>query len=83
MPYGTVEEFGTHLAQMMQLDLHRAPDPGDNLYDDWGLDSLQAFQMVIITETMANCSVPPPEIPEIYSLQDAFTYYQSILDSDT
>jgi acyl carrier protein len=45
------------------------------VFDDLGVDSFQAFQMLIIIETAADLMVPPPYLPEIFTLGDAFEYF--------
>lgn len=50
-------------------------NPYLSLFDDWGLDSLQTFQLIIITESLADCAVPPPEVPELYTPGDVYDYY--------
>jgi acyl carrier protein len=55
----------------------------DELYGVVGLDSLQAFHLLIIVESLAGADVPPEEIPEIYTMQDAYAYYESLHTSAT
>lgn len=55
-------------------------DPGDvqphsGLFDDLALDSLQALQLLFAVEAMSGTDVPPPELPEIYTIGDAYDYY--------
>jgi acyl carrier protein len=57
------------------------PDPVDrdtSLYDDLKLDSLQAFELIIVVETLAESLAPLPEMPELYTLGDAFAYYEDL-----
>ncbi len=56
-------------------------DPADldaSLYDDWALDSLEAFQLIIITESLAEAVVPPPQIPELLTPRDTYGYYLAL-----
>lgn len=46
-----------------------------------GLDSLQAFQLIIFIEALANVDVPPLDLPDIYTVQDAYDYYVWSLDA--
>lgn len=73
------EEFAKRLAQMLEVDIAPADLRADaTLFEEWGLDSLQAFQLVIATEALAGAMVPPPEIPEMYTVADAYDYYVSL-----
>lgn len=82
--YDTVEAFGLQLAALLEIDLEGGGvSPTDDLFDDWGLDSLQAFQMIVTVEGLAGVVVPPPEIPEMFTVGDAYAYYRSLLASGT
>lgn len=56
--------------------------PTTDLYADWALDSLQAFQLIIVVEAMAGADVPPPEVPALFTLGDAYDYYRSLRSAD-
>jgi acyl carrier protein len=49
--------------------------PTDGLYDDLGIDSIQALEMLVLIEAAADLQVPPAMLPEMYTLQDAYEYY--------
>lgn len=49
------------------------------LYDELGLDSLQALQLLFMIETMAGCDVPPVELPRLFTMGDAFDYFETLL----
>ena len=51
------------------------------LFSDWALGSLQAFQLVIVLETLADCLVPPPDIPDLLQLGDAYADYEELVRS--
>jgi acyl carrier protein len=53
--------------------------PGLNLVEDLELDSLQALELVVLTEDMAGLVVPPETEPLIFTLGDAFEYYKGIV----
>ena len=67
--------FTTHLAELLGLetDFSIAPDVG--LYDDLSLDSIQALELLIITESLADIGAPLIEIPELYTMGDVYDYY--------
>jgi acyl carrier protein len=73
-------EFAAELAGMLRLDGAASFDVDAGLFADWGLDSLQAFEMIIIIESMAGCLVPPAEIPELLTVGDAYGYYRALVD---
>lgn len=55
-----------------------APEPVDaaaGLFEELALDSLQAFELVVATEQLAGREVPPPELPAIWTVGDAYRYY--------
>jgi acyl carrier protein len=76
----SVEEFGAALARLLRLEREDRFSHEVGLFDDWGLDSLQAFEMVIIVESMAGCLVPPAVIPELLTVGDAYDYYRALVD---
>lgn len=77
-----LEEFCERV--LMLLELQGAGDFGldDSLYDTIGLDSFQAFQLIIIVESLAGVDVPPVELPEMFTLRDAFGYYSLLREID-
>lgn len=70
--------FAEQLAEILQLDGEDRFGPSTSLFDDWALDSLQAFAMIVIIESMAGVDVPPPEIPELFTVADAYGYFCSL-----
>lgn len=74
----SIEDFSQQLAQFLKISLDGPVNAYDSVYDDWGIDSLQAFQMIIIIESLAGADVPPPEVPEIFTVQDAYDYYRAL-----
>jgi acyl carrier protein len=74
------ESFVTRLASILNVDLGPIGMSLDvSLYEDWALDSLQAFQMIVAIESLADAIVPPVEIPELFTPLDAFEYYMSLV----
>ena len=49
------------------------------LCDDLGFDSLQALHLLFEVEGLAGCDVPPPELPEMFTLGDAYGYCNSLV----
>lgn len=79
--FSTIEAFGHKVAALLDIEPPVHISPYDGLFDDWGLDSLQAFQLIIIIEGIAEVAVPPPSIPEIFTVGDAYDYYRSLVNS--
>lgn len=69
--------FSNRVATLVEIDLDVPVNPYDGLYTDLGFDSLQAFQLIIIIETLAD-AMPIDEVPELYTMQDAYDYYAQL-----
>ena len=69
------------MAELLKVPLHSQLNVESSLYEDWGIDSLQTFELIIITEQFAGLAVPPAEIPAMFSLGDAYAYYQQCWES--
>ncbi len=74
------DSFAARVLERLKFDQHRPVNPYDSLYDDVGLDSVQAFELIVIIEAMADIESPPEEMPEIYTMRDAFGYYVQLHD---
>jgi acyl carrier protein len=74
----TYETFSGRLVRLLEIEATEPINPYTELFSDLGLDSLQGFEMLLIIESLAGVNMPPLEIPEIYTMQDAFTYYRSL-----
>lgn len=74
----TFEEFASRLGGRLGIEGLESTNPALGLYDDLGLDSLQAFSMLIIVENMADSLVPLMEIPALFTIGDAYSYYQKL-----
>jgi acyl carrier protein len=72
------EQFVAHLLVLLRIEIGRPANACDSLYEDLGLDSFQAFELLIIIEGLAEAMVPPMDLPELYTLADAFAYYQQL-----
>jgi acyl carrier protein len=71
------DEFATMLVERLAIEDPGPLRPFTGVFDDLGIDSFQAFEILIIIETAAGLDVPPPDLPEIFTLGDAFAYYES------
>jgi acyl carrier protein len=76
----TFDEFYHRVLIELEIDAPEFPSPDSDLYNEMGVDSLQAFELIILTEGLANCLVPPAHLPEIYTMGDAFRYYLSLIN---
>ncbi|HYI60634.1 MAG TPA: phosphopantetheine-binding protein [Acidimicrobiales bacterium] len=79
MAHETIEGFGRELAEMLEVDPPGVVSVGDDLFADWGLDSIQFFQVIVFVEEMAEVDVLPPNPPEVFTVGDAYAYYRSLL----
>lgn len=69
------KDFAGRLLTMLDVELPAKLTRDADLYADLGLDSLQAFQLVLLIESLTGVVVPPETVPALYSLGDAFDYY--------
>ena len=69
------EEYVARVTKLLDVPAPTTLDRDYGLYENLGIDSLQAFELLIITEQLAGLSVPPPSIPAIFTLGDAYDYY--------
>lgn len=74
-----LNEFANRLLSILGLDIEDVICTAETgLFDEWALDSLQAFQMIVAIEGIAGAVVPPPRIPEMMTVGDAYDYYVSL-----
>lgn len=76
----TFEDFGQAVAGYLRLDPSPPIERGAGLYDSWSLDSVQAWELVVVIEGMASVLVPPGSLPMLLTLGDAYDYYISLLE---
>ena len=72
------DEFVERLRELLRIEIPEPVNRYDSLYDDLGLDSFKAFELLIICESLADNVVPPETPPELFTLADAFTYYEQL-----
>jgi acyl carrier protein len=70
------EAFAARLIDALNLHSDSPVRADSGLFDELGVDSFQAFQLLIMIETWAGLLVPPPYLPEIFTLGDAYEYFQ-------
>jgi acyl carrier protein len=78
----TFEEFVAQLRVLLRVDIPDPVDPSASLYDELGLDSFQAFELLIVVEALAGNVVPPATPAELFTLADAFAYYEDLAADD-
>lgn len=76
-----LQSFGQRVAVLMEIEIPDEVSPYDGLFEEWALDSLQAFQLIVVIEALADVMVPPPSIPEMFTVGDAYAYFQSLVIS--
>lgn len=77
-----MDDFIAKLRSILSVEIPKDVNPYSSLYGDLGLDSFQAFELIVVTEDLAECIVPPLEIVELYTLADAFAYYRRLKQVD-
>ena len=75
----TFEQFLARAAALLRIEWPAGTTRYDNLYEDLGLDSFQVFELLIIVEGLAESMVPPVEVPDLVTLDDAFGYYERLV----
>jgi acyl carrier protein len=73
------DRMSARVAELLGLEIDGPIDPGVGLYDELGLDSFQALQLIVIIESLADAPVPPLDLPELFTMQDAYDYYVSLV----
>jgi acyl carrier protein len=76
------DEFSSKVAQLLQLEIEQPINPYDGLYDVIGIDSVQAFELLVIVESLANVDVPPAEIPGLFTMADVYEYYTGLANTE-
>lgn len=71
-------EFVLRISKLLRIELPENMSRYDSIYDELGLDSFQAFELLIIVEGLAEAMVPPVDVPEIFTMDDAFAYYERL-----
>lgn len=72
------EAFVARLRALVSVDIPNDVSRYAGLYDELGFDSFQAFELLIIVESMSGNLVPPEQVPELYTLGDAHAYYEQL-----
>lgn len=78
MPH-SFAEFTAIVVEQLDVDDDAPRDPTTGLYEDWSLDSLQSFQLIVLVEAMAGALVPPAVLPEMFTVGDAYDYYLALV----
>ena len=71
------ENFAQRVVLRFGIDEPPSLDPWTGIFDDLGLDSLQGFELLIYVEALAGVDVPPPALPDVLTLGEAYDYYVS------
>jgi acyl carrier protein len=83
--------FCRQLFALLEIDVNEEIACSTGLFDELGLDSLQAFELVLATEELADVAVSSSReawsatctdsSPSIFTLGDAFAYYEVLMRS--
>ncbi|MHB1776636.1 MAG: acyl carrier protein [Acidimicrobiales bacterium] len=71
----SLDEYCRRIFALLDAAAPEPVDPAAGLFDELALDSLQAFELIVVTEQLAGRDVPPPALPAIWTLGDAYGYY--------
>lgn len=74
----TIEQFIGRLESDFGRDTLKDVRPDDGLYDDLGLDSFDAFRLILFVEALASADFPPDVVPPMYRVADAYDYYRAL-----
>jgi acyl carrier protein len=69
------DRFAYALLKTLAIDVPSALSRETGLFDDLGLSSIQAFEMIIVIEEAAELLIPMMDLPRIFTLGDAYDYY--------
>jgi acyl carrier protein len=75
------EPFARRVVDMLELAASELPNAEASVYEELGLDSLQAFQLIIVIESLADVT-PIDDLPAIYTMRDAYNYYADLCRHD-
>jgi acyl carrier protein len=75
-PTLTFAEYATTVLDELEIFGIDSPTPDDRLYEDFGLDSLQTFELVVTTERLAGLNAPPQRCACNFSLGEAHRSYE-------
>jgi acyl carrier protein len=67
--------FVAAVVRELDIDPPLQPTPTTDLYDDLGLDSLQAMELLLLVEEWAGRRNATEALPVLFTLGDAYTWY--------
>ncbi len=68
--------FCAKVLSILEVDWNDPCRRDVRIFEDMGLDSLETFELLVVIESLAELFVPLPEVPLIFTLGDAFDYYE-------
>jgi acyl carrier protein len=74
----TFDDFVEQLRQQLEVEIPNPVNPYDSLHDDMGFDSITTLELLIACESLAENADPPETPPELFTLTDAFAYYEQL-----
>jgi acyl carrier protein len=78
----TYEQFSSRVNELLRLEREDPINPFEGLYDELGLDSIRAFELIIVVEALAAVDLPGVNLPEMYTMQDAYDYYRALVSAE-
>ena len=68
-----LDDFSEQIFALLGLE-DSSWDADDNLFETIGLDSFQAFELLVIVESLAGAETSPLNMPSIQTVRDAYSY---------
>lgn len=73
----SLEAFFDAVSRRVSFAVPANATPYDSFSDDLSFDSLEVFELLVVTEILAGVDVPPASTPELASFVDLYDYYVS------
>lgn len=75
------DRFSAQVVERLRLPAEPLT-PDDGLFTTLALDSFQSLELLVVIEAMANVEVPPAVLPQLFTMGDAYGYYQELLAAE-
>lgn len=75
----TFDQFRPRFQEEFCPDYPEPIEPATGLFDELGLDSFDAFRMILFLETLSDIDFPPDDIPPMFTADDAYGYYRLLV----
>lgn len=72
--------FVDRVRSITSFDIPEGVQPTVSLVDELAIDSIQVYELMVISEGLAGCLFPPPDLPTLLTLGDVYEYYTACRD---